>query len=531
MYRYLSLFLAGTCTISLYTLDFPTGNNCITPATDLHLQASHHSLHTVAQQQLAQMFCHAHLQQTATLEVHKVPLIDVLHMLSVATKYTFLADAKIAKSPITLTVSAMRLSEILKIICHQIEPTLAVIQHDGWWHLLPYQEALQQMSQHLVQTAESEVIQLEHVQLNTASMEALQSGWQKIVGIAEQTDNYLHFDAVRNKVFYRAPTRLAQRFKEYISQLDCPQLSVRLEVAIVIADKNFNFDIGFDWSGIYNRQQTLSAQQDRFGFVGIGGTLMDFPTPDKPVTNPPNRQENTTIFVDPLHFALNLFNSGACLLTGNRHDANRPGAINIPFVFGGSDLSISRLNAVLNAAQQESHLQITNQPSLLTGNHETAKLLIGKSIPLQTTIEDLQTNVMRNITTVNFKEIGTIIEFTPTIAPTGKSLLLDVYIEDSVIVDGSTRANERGVMINPPTIATMKIKNKVELMHGQTTVIGGLAYQYKSDAQSVVPLIYKIPLVGWLFKAMFVRQEEKERYIFITPYIINPSTVESISYS
>lgn len=483
----------------------------------------------LSQLQLASNWRNEELKIPVTLTLAHSSLRQALALLSKLSGITFLVHHSVQGQVENMQVRDIYLGQVLQQLCQQHNPPLSLVRYHNAWHIMPHDLALQAQQESVDHDAELQVLQMKHVRLDAATIQAIEQGWQKILADPHAADAYLHIDQSQGKIFFRAPQGAHKEFHKYVTHIDQPSMSVRIDVAIVIADKNFNFDLGFDWSGIYNRQQTLIACNDRFGFVGLGGTLMDFPTPDKPVVNPPNIQESTNIFVDPLNFALNLFNSGAGLLTGKREHANKHGAITLPFVFGGTDLSISRLNAVLNAAQQESKIKITNNPSLLTGNHQTAKLLIGKSIPLQTTIEDLQANLTRNITTVNFKEVGTMIEFTPTIHPDGNCVTLDVYIEDSAVTEGTTRANERGVMVNPPTISMIKIKNRVDLCSGQTTVIGGLDYHLCSDAANVVPLLYRIPLIGWLFQAIFTHNEERERFIFITPTVIknnNPFNLE-----
>jgi type IV pilus assembly protein PilQ len=55
---------------------------------------------------------------------------------------------------------------------------------------------------------------------------------------------------------------------------------------------------------------------------------------------------------------------------------------------------------------------------------------------------------------------------------------------------------------------------------GETTVIGGIFETTKSESVSGVPWIYKVPLVGWLFKRESVSTTNQELLIFITPTIV-----------
>jgi type II secretory pathway component GspD/PulD (secretin) len=112
------------------------------------------------------------------------------------------------------------------------------------------------------------------------------------------------------------------------------------------------------------------------------------------------------------------------------------------------------------------------------------------------------------------------IEVKPTVSADKRSVFLDIIIEDSAVTSGSTKTNQQGILIDPPTVSVVKVKNRVQLKTGQTTIIGGLSYQLTSENRNMVPWFWKIPFLGYLFQATFSGSQDRERYIFLTPTII-----------
>jgi type IV pilus assembly protein PilQ len=60
----------------------------------------------------------------------------------------------------------------------------------------------------------------------------------------------------------------------------------------------------------------------------------------------------------------------------------------------------------------------------------------------------------------------------------------------------------------------------VLVSNGETTVIGGIYVSREQQTQDRTPGLYRLPLLGWLFKRDGVTDESRELLIFITPRII-----------
>jgi len=55
---------------------------------------------------------------------------------------------------------------------------------------------------------------------------------------------------------------------------------------------------------------------------------------------------------------------------------------------------------------------------------------------------------------------------------------------------------------------------------GDTVIIGGIYKENKSDIETGIPWLSKIPFIGWLFKTENVKLEKTELLIFITPTVV-----------
>jgi len=456
---------------------------------------------------------------------------DAIAMIGKSIGVDFIVDSDIKGTLDSINIKDQTAGHALELVCKHVKPEAALIKLGSIWHIMPREEAKKALANATSKDHVYSIFPVKHANMDQQFNDKVKDVWK---GISHSDpEAYLHIDEDHKRVHVRASREAMLEIKRYIAEVDKPIMQVRIDVVIISARKDFMFEFGLDWSGMYNREQTIAESPQPFNFYGLGGTPLDFPNPkDKDsyttaspsavVPSPPNKQ-NPNLFVNPLNFAINLFNSGAAFFTGDLADTISPGLIRIPFVFGGPDLSYKRLNIMLNMAEIEQKISVISRPSILTSNNKIAKILIGQSLPLQISVAEVYDQSPasnRTTNTLTYKDIGIVLEVRPLVNPDKKSVYLNILVEESIVEAGTTRTNERGVMTDPPTIAVIKTKNEVVLRNGQTTVIGGLASRESSSVKRSVPFFSKIPLIGELFKAKFETNKERERYIFITPKIV-----------
>jgi type IV pilus assembly protein PilQ len=70
-----------------------------------------------------------------------------------------------------------------------------------------------------------------------------------------------------------------------------------------------------------------------------------------------------------------------------------------------------------------------------------------------------------------------------------------------------------------PPIDTQRAVTQVQVSDGETTVIGGIYVSREQAQQDRTPALYRLPLLGWLFRRNLTEDESRELLIFITPKI------------
>jgi type IV pilus assembly protein PilQ len=79
-----------------------------------------------------------------------------------------------------------------------------------------------------------------------------------------------------------------------------------------------------------------------------------------------------------------------------------------------------------------------------------------------------------------------------------------------------------------PAIAKNQAKTETLVKDGQTLVIGGIYTIDKTERETRVPYLHRIPVLGAAFKSRELSDSRKELLIFVTPRIVlNPALAEN----
>jgi hypothetical protein len=118
--------------------------------------------------------------------------------------------------------------------------------------------------------------------------------------------------------------------------------------------------------------------------------------------------------------------------------------------------------------------------------------------------------------TIQFKEFGVRLHFTPTIVG-GDLVRLKVAPEVSSL-DFANAVNISGFRV--PAISTRRTETEVELQDGQTFAIAGLLNNTVTSQLQKIPGIGDIPILGLLFKSKAAQKDQTELVVMITPQIL-----------
>jgi type IV pilus assembly protein PilQ len=280
-------------------------------------------------------------------------------------------------------------------------------------------------------------------------------------------------DERTNSLIIRDTAHDLAEVSELIETLDRPVRQVLIESRIVIANNDFNKELGVRFG--------TSAQSNTLG-AGTSGSL------DGLSLNTNNddqiRADNTV---------------------GN--DLN----VNLPVInpSGSIGLALAKLplgmilELELSAMEAEGQGEIVSSPRVITSNQKKATIKQGTEIPYQEATSSGATNV-------SFKEAVLSLDVTPQITPDDRIVMDLVVTKDSV--------GER--FLGVPSIDTKSVETQVLVDNGETVVLGGVYEQTTADAVERVPFFGELPYVGFLFRNNFKQDEKEELLIFVTPKIV-----------
>jgi type IV pilus assembly protein PilQ len=248
-----------------------------------------------------------------------------------------------------------------------------------------------------------------------------------------------------------------------IDQIDAPEPQVMIEARIVETTKRFNRSLGVDW-----------------GFDVIADAA----------------HGNTTGLVFP-----NNISGGGDVNLGTTASSTSQLRLRL-----GNVLNTFSIEAALDAAEDEGLINILSAPKIVTGNNVNAVIQSGLQVPVQT--------VSNNTVSVQFINATLRLDVTPHVTADGTILLsIEVLKREAQLalaLPGSTNA----------PIATRQATTQLLVRDGGTAVIGGI-YEVTSDrAETRVPGLADIPILGHIFRNRRTSNENEELMIFITARVI-----------
>ena len=286
------------------------------------------------------------------------------------------------------------------------------------------------------------------------------------------------FDRGTNAVILYATRSEYEGLKELIARLDTRRRQVLIAATIVEASTRSLLDIGVRWQ-ILGRRGGASFR---------GSSLTDI---------------------------YSSFLSGNFLM-GVFSDVGRTVQV------GETSLFFPDLVLLFSLLETGSGFNIVSNPRVLTLDNQPAVIKVGQVIPYA---EGVKFDINgQPIITYDYKEIGLELNVTPRIS--GENLRLTITLNLEEIIDFVT--NQIGATsYTVPVTSNREINSDVVVENGQTVILGGLVSTKTLKTMEGVPGLWRIPLLGRLFRRDTEQRDETTLFIFITPYIV--STPEELS--
>lgn len=293
----------------------------------------------------------------------------------------------------------------------------------------------------------------------------------------KSTQGIIQFDErTKNIIIWDTAAKLVE-LEQVILAWDAPTPAVLIEARIVEVSSGFGQSVGVQWNA-NTIKDAAHGNATNYAFpnsMSVGG-----------------QQSAGAMGPMPSNYMVNL---PSAVSTGG-----------IGFSFGHIANTLT-LDLRLSAGESMSKVKILSNPKILVVQNEQAKITLGSELPIKKT--DAQ-----GMTTVEWKPVGITLDVKPQIT-NDKKVFMVIKVEKSS--QGDNVQTTDGTMFS---INTSKADTKVLIADGETTVIGGIFIDENTTNTSSIPLLGKIPILGWLFKSKDAKENRRELMIFITPKIV-----------
>jgi pilus assembly protein CpaC len=172
---------------------------------------------------------------------------------------------------------------------------------------------------------------------------------------------------------------------------------------------------------------------------------------------------------------------------------------------------------LLDFLEEKGALRTLAEPNLIALSGDTARFLAGGEFPIPVG-QDFDGG--RRDITIEFKEFGISLSFTPTVLADGL-INLELFSEVSQIDPDNSIQLENLVI---PGLEVRRAKTTVEVGNGQAFAIAGLLRENFKDDVRQIPLLGDLPVLGALFRSAAYQSGLTELVIVVTPYLVQPTT-------
>jgi pilus assembly protein CpaC len=187
---------------------------------------------------------------------------------------------------------------------------------------------------------------------------------------------------------------------------------------------------------------------------------------------------------------------------------------NVPFGVAIATLldNGTKADAIVQALEKRGLARRLAEPNLVALSGDTASFLAGGEFPFPVQADN-------NKITIEFKKFGIGLAFTPTVLGEG---LINLKIEPEVSeLDPTSSLRVNGIEV--PGLMVRRTQTTIELRDGQSFAIAGLLYNNHTKAQSQLPWIGEVPVLGTLLRSSSFQRKETDLVIIVTPRLVQPA--------
>jgi type IV pilus assembly protein PilQ len=289
--------------------------------------------------------------------------------------------------------------------------------------------------------------------------------------------------------------------RELVRRLDVQTEQVAIQGLIFEADASLARDLGIRWGAEYRASpETGNPTGSSFpGRIGIGGAGPRRAGDGSGVTEGGEGAPRAPILID--------------LPAANV----QPGSGSTLGLLLGSLDGTANLDAEITALEKAGKGKVISRPKVITLNNAEAQIqsleILRVRLPSSGTVINTAPDGVAESQNVATQAIdtGIVLKVTPQVSADGY-VLLQIFVKSSVPSSQSTD--------DIPNEISRQATSQVLVRDGETVVIGGVYRQRAITAETGVPWLRSVPVLGWLFKRTSRDDVRQELLVFITPKVV-----------
>ncbi|HRZ13750.1 MAG TPA: hypothetical protein P5567_15005 [Kiritimatiellia bacterium] len=328
-------------------------------------------------------------------------------------------------------------------------------------------------------------------------------------------------------------------FERILSQLNVIPTQVEIEARFVEVNQDDLEELGLQW--ILTDDWEIAQAENGYG--SMAGTEHVKVSADQDGFTKGNRFfafDNTTLAVSPV---------SPTTIRSDQQTAM--GGI----LTAASVLTNPELTVILQALSQNGHSDLLSAPRITTRSGQNAQIQVVKEIIYPTEFEVTQPTVQSQgdlvtppvVTPGAFqtREVGVILNVTPTVGPDGYTIDLTMVPEVAELVEWIQYGSEitlpqnrtnpiTGLLesgdplvyafnIPQPIFSSRNVTTSLVIWDGQTVVMGGLIREELVSFKDKIPFLGDIPLLGRLFRTEGQKSRKTNLLIFVTARLVDPA--------
>ncbi|MBU2044937.1 MAG: TonB family protein [Candidatus Omnitrophica bacterium] len=176
------------------------------------------------------------------------------------------------------------------------------------------------------------------------------------------------------------------------------------------------------------------------------------------------------------------------------------------------EASRDALHTRINFLVRNNRAKVLSRPKLLCLSGKEAKLVVGGEVPY---ISASTTGSAGTSVSVEYREYGVILKLRPEVLANDK-ILLNVGTEVSEL-DWANAIVVSSIQV--PAFLTRKAETSLNVVSGDTIIIGGLIKNDESKNVDKLPWMGDVPIIGALFRSKEFQNDQTELVITLTPLI------------